>query len=92
MVAPVSTHLPEFAGELILMTGETVVASGLREIQSASATLALSDFTANEESKVSIRIDSSDQTKLIIRVEKGGSNEGTLGDNEVPVFWMALGK
>jgi len=92
MTEPLSTHLPEVAGEFVYVTGETVIQTGLRNIQAAVASFAVDDFTADEESKISCHVYAADPTKIVVRVEKGGSNEGTLGDNSVLISWMAFGK
>jgi len=92
MPAPLSTHLPEVAGEFVEVNGEAIIETGLRDIQAATASPAVTDFTANEEAKVSCRKDPTNSSRLIIRVEKSGSNEGILGDSAITVGWIAFGK
>ena len=95
LLNPRSRHMPEFAGNIESVTGELVVESGLREIQTVTLNIVTSNFVANEESKVSWYQDETIAERrgaFIIRVEKGGSNDGVVGDSPVQISWMALGR
>ena len=89
MAEPLSTHLPEVAGEFVVVTGEAVIKTGLRSIQAAVASLAVADFAANGPGKVSCRVSG---TSIIIRVEDTGTGEGTLSTAPAEVSWIAVGK
>jgi len=92
MTEPLSTHLPEVAGEITYVTGEAVIETGLRQpIQACVASFAVNDFIADQEGKISCHPLASDPTKIVIRVEKVGTNDGVLGDNKVLISWIAIG-
>ena len=89
-----STHIPEMAGDTIEVTGELEIKSGLRELQSVQLTLAEQNIVADEESKLTWyrRNPKTLPGDFVIRVEKSGAGEGSLGDSAVKVSWLALGK
>ena len=97
MVAPLSTHIPEFAGATEEVTGELVVDTGLREIQSLTVTIKAQNLVPDEEQFVTwYRLNEVESGapagEVVIRVEKGGVNSGTLGDSVISVSWMAMGE
>lgn len=96
MTAPGSTHIPHFAGGVESVTDTLTVDTGLRDVQAVSATLA-ADVLANEEAHVTVsRVAQVEgepgNAKIILKVWKGGTASGTVGDTAVNVEWMALGK
>lgn len=92
MSAPLSPHIPGLSGGLEKVTAELVVETGLRDIQTVIATLNESNIVPDEEATVSWYPLSGSTSKIVLRVEKGGANSGTLGDSEVTVSWLALGR
>lgn len=97
MVAPKSTHLSEMAGATEAVIGELIVDTGLRDIQSCVASFNETNFVPDEEQFVSCyRLKSvkpeEPASKIVIRVEKGGANSGTLGDTVIKVDWLAIGR
>jgi hypothetical protein len=86
-----STHIPEYAGDVVEVTGSLVVDTGLREVQAFSATLAA------QASATEAIVDA-----VLGDVVPGGSQSMTLevfavdgvtpGAAAVKVAWMALGK
>jgi hypothetical protein len=86
---PRSSHQPnEWVGELTI-TGEAVVRTDLSRIKHVSLSFKLDNFSPNEESKLSWYPYAPEIGAFVIRVEKGGSNEGSLGDNPVVVSYRA---
>jgi len=87
-----STHMPNVSGNTEMVTGEIVVDTELRSIRSFVATFVTSNFAADQESKLSwYQLPNMAPGKMIIRVEKSGSNEGLLGTNPIQVNWIAIG-
>jgi len=86
-----STHIPEYAGDIVEVTGSLIIDTGLREVQSFSATLA-TQSTATDAIVDAVLGD----------IEPGGTQKMTLevfavdgvtpGVTAVKVAWMALGK
>lgn len=89
MSAPKSTHIPEVAHGIAAVTGTLIVETDLRDIQTAVATLKATAIAANEESHAIVTWSGS---KLTIKVYKGGTASGTIGDSAVNVCWMAIGQ
>lgn len=88
-----SPHLPEVAGATETITGEIIVDTGLREIQSFVATFQTTNFVPDEESLLSwYPLPGGTPAQMVIRVEKGGVNHGLLGTNPIKVSWLALGR
>jgi len=88
---PKSTHLPEVAHGTVTVTGEAVVETGLRNLKSFQPSFKGSNFAADQESKVSWYQIPGMVSKVVVRVEKGGANEGLLGTNPVVINWTAMG-
>ena len=86
-----STHIPEYAGDIAEVTGSLIVDTGLREVQSFSATLA-TQSTATEASVDATlgEIEPGGTQKLTL--ETWAADGATPGVNPVKVAWMALGK
>lgn len=86
-----STHIPEYAGDMVDVTGSLIVDTGLREVQSFSVTLAA------QASATEAIVDG-----VLGAIEPGGTQKLTLevfaedgatpGASAVKVAWMALGK
>lgn len=86
-----STHIPEYAGDVVEVTGSLIVDTGLREVQAFSATLAA------QSSATEAIVDA-----VLGAIEPGGTQKLTLevfavdgttpGASAVKVAWMALGK
>lgn len=86
-----STHIPEFAGDVVEVTGTLIVDTGLREVQAFSATL------ATQSTATAAIVDA-----VLGAVKPGGTQSITLevfaadgatpGAAAVKVSWMALGK
>jgi len=90
--SPRSPHLPNVSGNFETVIGELVVDTELRNIRSFVATFVASNFAADQESKISwYTLPNMQPGKMIIRIEKGGVNDGMLGTNPVRVSWLALG-
>ena len=88
-----STHIPGLSRGTKTVIGELQVESGLRNIRAVALTFNESNLVANQESKLSwYRLADALPGDFIIRVEKGGSNEGVLGDNPIKVSWVAEGE
>lgn len=88
-----STHLSEMAGDIVDVTGELEIDTELRDLQTFQATPAVNNFIPDEEQNVTwyfSRLPS--RRHVTLRVEKGGINDGNLGDSPFPVSWMAMGK
>jgi len=92
MTFPKSTHLPEVAGDIVLVpsTGVLVVDTGLRSVQSFQVTLAQA-AVADAASVAGVLSDpAGGSTKLTINVVK--ADGVTLGSVVAKVAWVALGK
>jgi hypothetical protein len=88
-----SSHIPELAGAIETITGEIVVDTGLRDIQTFVATFKSTNFVPDQESLLSwYPLPNGQPGQMVIRVEKGGVNHGLIGTNPVNVSWMALGR
>jgi hypothetical protein len=88
-----STHIPGLSRGVTEVVGELQVDSGLKTIRAVTITFNESNLVANEESKLSwYRLADALPGYFVIRVEKGGSNEGVLGTNSVKVSWIAEGE
>lgn len=88
-----STHIPEFAGDEVTVptAGSLVVDSGIREIQSATATLS-QDAVANAAS-VSIEVgDAPAGGNHPLTIKTWKADGATAGSVTAKVMWMALGK
>ena len=93
MVAPLSTHIPGVAGDEITVTGDARVDTGLARITTVVTGLNESNIVPDEEASVSwYQRDVDPPGTIILRVEKGGANSGTLGDSPVQVSFIALGE
>lgn len=92
MPDPRSTHIPEFAGGLVAVTGEAIINTTLRNIRTVTAVFAENNFVANEEGKVSIYPLPNVNGSLVVRVEKTGTNDGVVGDSSVDIWWSAVGE
>lgn len=95
MTEHVSPHFPILAGGVESVTGSKEVDTGLREIQSFTASLNASALTANEEGLVTWAVTSAEgasTVKVTLYVWKGGTGHATAGDSAVNVSWTALGK
>ena len=93
-MAATSTHLPEVAGGIESINGEGIVNTGLRNIRTVSCVLQASNLVSNEEGKVCwypYQWDSPGPKRIVIRVEKTGTNDSVLGDSAINVAWLALG-
>jgi hypothetical protein len=89
-----STHVPEMSGGIAEVTGELIIDTELRELQTVVATLATA-VVANEESDVAVELlpqTAGATQKVKLLVTKGGTNHATAGDSAVNVHWLALGK
>jgi len=97
MSSPMSTHIPNMSGGVVTVVGEEIVDTNLRVVQTFQATFKANNFVPNEEAKVSWYLMPSDRAKhttqrVVIRVEKSGTNDGLLGTNETQISWLALGE
>lgn len=86
-----STHIPEYAGDVVEVTESLIVDTGLREVQSFSVTLA-SQSSATEAivNGVLGPIIPGGTQKLTLEVF--AQDGATPGASAVNVAWMALGK
>lgn len=98
MSPPLSPHMPGVAGDLTEVNGEAIVDTKLKAIQTAVVTLNEKNIISDEESHVSwYPLDGLDSrgkpkgSRIVLRVERGGLNHGTLGDSDVMVSWIAIG-
>lgn len=85
----------EMAAGTTSVTGEEQVDSGLLNgIRAVQLTLSGNNFSPDAESKASwYQLDpETNPSKFIIRVEKGGTNDGVLGTDPVSISWVAVGK
>lgn len=92
---PLSTHLPSVAGGVEPVIGEAIVDTGLRKLRTVLVSFKAPNFPLDEESKVSwypVPGESLTTVRIVIRVEKGGANDGLLGTNLVQISWLALGE
>lgn len=93
-----SPHYPSLAGNIVTVpaAGELVINTGLRELQTFVASIKLADPAANEEAVLSWYIPAGDELNahrhVVVRIEKGGSGSGTIGDTATDIGWFALGK
>ena len=88
-----STHLSEVAGDIETVTGELIVDTGLRDIQSMTVSFAHNNFLPDEEAHVTwFFSDLPSRRKVTIRVETGGVNDGNLGTNPTLISWVAFGR
>lgn len=76
------------------VTGELQIRSTLTRIRSVQLTMAEQNLVANEESKLSwYQLDPlSAPGDFVIRVEKSGAGEGSVGDSAVKVSYLAFGE
>jgi len=92
---PLSFHYPQLAGNIVTVpsTGELTVDTGLRFLQTFVATIQSSNLGANEESLISWYPvnDGAPTRKVVIRIEKGGTSHGDIGDTAIAASWFALG-
>ena len=88
---PKSTHIPEVAGAVELVTGSLTVETGLREIQTFSVTMAQAP-TATEASPAGVLEDviPGKSQRLILKVV--AADGVTPGVAMAKVAWLALGK
>jgi hypothetical protein len=91
MVAPNSPHIPEVAGEIVAVTGTLLVDTGLREIQTFSATLAQTSIAgAASVSVLPQAVSDGGHQKLLLQVwAADGATPSAVAAN---VAWLALGK
>lgn len=88
-----SNHLSETAGDIIDVTGELEIDTELRNLQTFNATPAVANFVPDAEQNVTWYFSRPPSRRfVIIRVEKGGINDGNLGTNAFPVSWSAFGR
>jgi hypothetical protein len=88
-----STHLPETAGNVVDVTGELEIDTGLRDVQSFTVSPAVANFVPDQEQNVSWYFSRPPSRRWVtIRVEKGGINDGNLGTNPFSVSWQAFGR
>jgi hypothetical protein len=95
MPSPNSLSLPGLAGGIEPVIGEAIIDTGLREVQSFVASMNINNFVPNAESKVGwyfLPKDTRITQRVVLRVEKGGDNDGVLGTNEIQVSWIAMGE
>lgn len=92
MAPPLSTHLPGLAGALETVTGEMIVDTGLKDIQTVVVTPNETNIVPDEEATVSWYPLPESSSKIVLRVEKGGANSGIVGTNPFKVSWLALGR
>lgn len=86
-----STHIPEFSGDIVEVTGELTVDTELRALQSAGAVLA-QDSTATEAGVSVECLDpkpAGGHVKLTLKT--WAADGATPGVNPVKVAWTALG-
>jgi len=88
---PRSAHLPGVSGALEIVTGEKIVETGLRSIRSCIVSFVVPNFLPDEEAKVGWYEVPNHPSKIRIRVEKGGLNDGNIGTNPVKISWIAVG-
>ena len=91
MSAPMSTHLPEVSGEVVAVTGTLLVDTGLRKIQSFSATLAQTPTVdAANATAVPQDIEAGQTQKLLLQVwEDDLVTPAAVAAN---VAWAAFGQ
>jgi hypothetical protein len=88
-----SSHLPGISGGIVTVTGEAIVDTELRYIKSFVPSFNMNNFVPDEESKLSwYALPGSQTQQIVIRVEKGGANDGLLGTNPVQISWLAIGE
>jgi hypothetical protein len=88
-----SMHIPWVSGGEVVVVGEHTVDTGLRELQTFLATFNIRNFLPDEESNLTwYQVEGTNPVQVVLRLEKGGINDGDLGTNPVPVSWFALGK
>lgn len=88
-----STHIPEFAGDVVTVpaAGTLVVQTQLRNIQSAVATLA--EDSVATAAAVSVEIgDPPEGGNQEITLKTWAADGATAGSTAAKVAWMALGK
>jgi hypothetical protein len=86
-----STHIPEYAGEVVEVTESLIVDTGLREVQSFSVTLA-SQASATEAIVNGVLGPIIPGGTQILTLEVFAQDGATPGASAVNVAWMALGK
>lgn len=87
-----SKHIPEMAGGILNVTGELEIDTQLRDLQSFVVGPATTNFLPDEEQNVTWMYSRPPSKRYVtIRVEKGGTNDGDLGDSAFPVSWIAIG-
>jgi len=93
MPAPINTHMPEFAQGVAALPNACVlvVDTGLRNLKSAAVSMKRDTITANEESHAIVNF-TEGSPKITIKVYKGGTASGTIGDSACNVAWMAVGE
>lgn len=88
-----NTHIPELAGAIETVTGTLIVEPGVRDLQSFTVSFAHNNFLPDEEAHVTWFFTNAGSRRFVtIRLEKGGLNDGVLGDNPTQVSWIAIGK
>lgn len=91
MPAPKNTHLPEVSGGVALVTGNLIVDTGLRNLQTVVATLgAVAVATEATVSVVPEAIVPGATAKVKLYV--WNADGATPGASEVAVRWLAIGE
>jgi hypothetical protein len=91
MVAPKSSHLPEVAGAIETFTGLLEVDTGLREVQSFTATLAQASAVASAQ-VTGILLDVVAGQTQKVRLQVWQSDLATQSVTSAKVAWLAFGK
>ena len=88
---PRNSHLPEMAGDIVAVTGDLVVDTGLRKLQSFSATLAqTSTATESIVDAVLQELEAGGTYKL--KLEVFAPDGVTPGASAANVAWTAIGE
>lgn len=90
-VNPKSTHLPELAGAIEVVTGSLIVDTGLRNVQSFAVSLAQAS-TATEAGAAGALAYPPVGGHQQLAISVVAADGATPGVNPVKVSWMALGK
>ena len=86
-----STHIPEYAGDIVDVTGSLIVDTGLREVQSFSVSLA-QQASATEAIADGVLGDIEPGGTQKLTLEVFAADGATPGAAAAKVSWMALGK
>jgi len=90
-ISPKSTHIPEFAGGIVAVTGTLTIDTGLRDVQSFSVTLGTTSVNTAASVGGVLQDAVAGQTRKIL-LQTWAADGATAGSTAADIAWTALGK